>query len=135
MSNILVIYFIFLSLLYKVKLSKLLSDSEIILTIKGDGKQQILSNKGFQIKNNTSGKRQRYVYTTLPSEIFVNGKPINKIDYFVYNLTNEENEITIKFNKSLDNCNVMFGHLPNITKIQFINFDTSKVTNMAGMFY
>ena len=43
---------------------------------------------------------QNYKFDDKPSEILVNGMKINKIDYYVYNLTNEENNITIKFNKT-----------------------------------
>jgi surface protein len=64
----------------------------------------------------------------------VNGKIINEIEFYV-NLDEEENNITIKFNKKLKNCNVMFYGLSNITKINLKNFDTSEVTSMVGMFY
>ena len=49
-------------------------------------------------------------------------------------MTLDENNITIKFNKTLENCNVMFAGLSNIIKIYFKKFDFSG-TDMIGMFY
>ena len=65
-----------------------------------------------------------YTFNITPSEILVNGEKVNYIDYYVYNLTLEINNITIKFNQTLTNCNVMFSGLSNISNITFIHFDT-----------
>ena len=114
--------------------NKLLFDSGIYLTIKGKGTQQILNNYNVSIRNSVLSKNQNYTFNILPSEIFVNGKKIDLIDFYVYNLTLEENIIKIRFNKALTNCNVMFFNLNNITNIIFDNVDTSQVTNMKAMF-
>ena len=53
----------------------------------------------------------------------------------VYNLEDPENNITMIWDHLLTNCDLMFFSLTNITKIEFINFDTSEVTSMYGMFY
>ena len=106
----------------------MISDSEILLTIKGNNTQQILNNKSINLG-------RIYTFGTKPSEIIVNGEKINKIDYYIYNLSLEINNITIKFNQILINCNVMFYGLSNITNIKFINFNTSSVTSMRDMFY
>jgi len=115
-------------------LGKLINDSEIILTIKGKNIQPILNNHTYALYDKITGSNQHYTFDTKPSEILVNGKKIKEIDFYV-NLNEEENNIAIKFNKKLKNCNVMFYGLSNITKIDFKNFDTSEVTSMIGMFY
>ena len=98
------------------KINKLISDSEIILTVLGTDKQQIL-NSGFNQE---------------PSEILINGNKINKTDYYVDDLKLEENNITIRFNKTLTNYFRMFYGLSNIKKIIFSIFDFSG-TNTASM--
>ena len=108
--------------------------SEILLAIKGNKTQQILNNKSINLYY-TNTQTKNYQFNTKPSEILVNGIRINKIDFYVYNLTSEVNNITIRFNKSLTNCNVMFGNLANIIYINFDHFDTSKVIKITGMFY
>ena len=68
------------------------------------------------------------------SEVDVNGNKSNISDY--YNLLNKGiNEITIKFNKSLETCEKMFYYLDNIVIIDFLNFDSSNVKSMSWMFY
>ena len=116
----------------KKSLYKVIFDSEIILTIKGNNTQQILNNSTIKITD-SNDILNNYVFNELPSEILVNGNRINTIDFYVYNLTLDENNITIKFNKTLENCNVMFAGLSNITKIYFKKFDFS-TTQMIGMF-
>ena len=108
--------------------------SEILLTIKGNNTQQILNNKNINLfYSHTQSKN--YIFNTKPSEIYVNGNRIDNIDFYVYGLSKEINNITIRFNKTITNCNVMFGLLSNITYINFKHFDFSKVTDMTGMFY
>ena len=139
-----IIYFIFISniLCEDKKFLKIISDSEIILTIKGNNTQQILGKEvnefdGYHNKNAIfNGEPNKdYKFDAEPSEILVNGKKVNYTDYYVYNLTLQINNITIKFNQTLRNCNIMFYGLSNITNIFFIDFDTSSVTNMDYMFY
>ena len=72
-------------------------------------------------------------YTNYIFEVDINGKKSNIKDY--YNLLNDGiNEITIKFNKSLDTCSYMFAYLENIVFIDTWNFDSSDVKNVYGMF-
>ena len=99
------------------KMNKLIYNSEIVLTIRGTDQQQILYKQ----------------FSKKPSEILVNGDKIDIIDFYVYNLTFEENNITIKFNETLTNCDRMFYRLSNITKIAFNTFDFSG-TSMKYMF-
>ena len=83
----------------KQSLYKVISDSEIILTIKGNNTQPILNNKTIELSD-LYVKYYNYTFNETPSEILVNGNKINEIDFYVYNLTSDENIITIKFNKT-----------------------------------
>ena len=129
--------FIFFSIssskLSLARIDKLKTDSEIILAIKGKGNQPILNNQTIRLYDSLLDKYKNYIFNEIPSEVFINGNRTNKIDFYVYNLILEENIITIKFNKTLSNCNVMFYGLSNITKINFIKFDFSG-TDMSAMF-
>ena len=107
----------------------LLSVSEITITIIGSGDQYILNNKSVEIN------KISYNFNHIPDEILINGERQNYSGIVVYNLEREENIITMKFNESLTECNLMFYNLTNITEIDLSNFDTSKVTEMVGMFY
>ena len=103
---------------YKIKSLNL--NNEIIITIKGNGTQQILS----EYQNNK------------PSEIIVNNQYkkniINK--YYIEDLIGEINTITIKWNETLSDFSSMFRSLKNILSIDLSNFDASIVTNMESMF-
>ena len=127
--------FIQMSLEKKFNLRYLVSEYEIYITIKGNGSQQILNNKTIQLYDSISNRKNNYHFDYIPSEILVNGEPLDYIDYYVYNLVEEENNITIKFNVTIENCNVMFYGLPNITQIDFSKFDSSQITSMKAMFY
>ena len=112
----------------EIQYKKLISFGEIKITIKGLGEQPILSN-GFFVKDNINCS-----FNETPSEIIVNGVPQTILGKFVYNLTEEINNITIKYNYTITNCNLMFYNLSNIIRIDFSNFDTSQITNMQRMF-
>ena len=120
-NKLLIILFIcfpiYMQKLYSDKINTLISDTEIILTIKGTNRQQIL---------NTA-------FNKYPSEILINGNKTDIIDYYVYNLTLEENNITVRFNTTLTSCFKMFSGLLNITKITFNMLDFSG-TIMTYMF-
>ena len=123
------------NLINKYKKRKLIYVSEVILTIRGKGTQQILNNKSIPLWNYKIHGNKNYIFNNKPSEILVNGKRANKIDFYVYNLILEENNISIRFNEALTNCNAMFYGLSNIINIIFNNFDSSKVTSFEGMFH
>ena len=84
---------------------KLLIDSEIILIIKGKNTQKILNNESIEL---CASSCKYYAFNSIPSEIIINGNKANYIDYYVYNLSLEINNITIKFNVTLKNVNVMY---------------------------
>ena len=95
-------------------------DSEIIITLTGNiGSNNII-----------------YCYFwPLPDEIFLNDNKIGEKKCIV-NLNNQnETNIKMKWNTKLKTCMSMFYSLSNISHIDFLNFDTSLVTDMSSMFY
>ena len=101
--------------------------SEITITIKGTGTQQILSNYTDYCSYN------KVNFKTLPDKILVNMIE-QEIGKFVYNLENEYNNITMIWNNELTDCNGMFYRLSNITNIDFTNFDGSNLVDIRCMF-
>ena len=104
---------------------KLNSITKISIIVNGIGEQRILNDKYLN----------SHYFNDNPSEIFINDVIQNHTDKVVYNLDGPENNITMIWDHLLTNCDTMFYGLSNITKIEFINFDTSQVTSMYGMFY
>ena len=99
--------------------------SEITITIKGRGNQQIINNVELE------GNRPNY----MPDKILINGQEQEYTNNIVYNLTDEENDITMIMNYQVTNCIGMFYSMTNITKIDLSKFDSSQVTRMSYMFY
>ena len=91
-------------------------DSEIRLVVQGSGKQYFLS-------ANYGGIQ--------PFQIILNGEEEieNPSD-----LGEDRNNITLKFNEKIKDCEGMFSYLDNILEIDLSNFDMSMVTNMISMF-
>ena len=75
------------NLINKYKKRKLIYVSEVILTIRGKGTQQILNNKSIPLWDYKIHGNKNYIFNNKPSEILVNGKRANKIDFYVYGLT------------------------------------------------
>jgi len=120
-------FYLFINLTHETSLKKLNLDSEITIVIKGNGTQQILSNSETIV----------YSYTNyeLPNKILINGILQNYIEKYVYNLTNQINHITMKWNNQITNCNGMFQQLTNIISVDLSKFDSSKVVNFDSIFY
>ena len=97
--------------------------SIINLTIKGTGKQQILYDNSIDGSESLINKNQI-------DRIYVNGNIQNEIDYFVYNLTEPINNVTISFNTQFTNIKSMFYNCTSIVWIDLSDFDTSQVSNM-----
>jgi len=112
----------------KILLSKLNKFSEINLTLIGNGTQKILYNSNKNVDSKT------YRFNSVPSEILVNDKKINKLRFIVSGLKNEENNITIRWNYSFSFCGLLFFGLENITRIDLSNFDSSQCTDIMLMF-
>ena len=123
-------FFIFIQLCFarQIKLRKIISLNEIKLKITGGGNQTILSESLCFID------QMNHPFEQLPTEILVNDVPQEIIGKTVYNLSEGVNNVTMRWNYDLTNCNCMFSDLSNIISIDFFNFDTSKVTNMLYMF-
>jgi len=100
--------------------------SEISLVIKGKGEQKILSDDFIFEYYNDSNEN--------PFELFVNGNLQNYTGKSIYNLNEQTNNITIKFNFQLNSCKKMFYNLDNIIKFDLSKFDSSQVTDMTSMF-
>ena len=119
-------YFLLLLLIILIFIVYISAESNIIIiTIKGKGNQHILNNKTID----------NFYFNNTPSTILVNGITQNYTGFIVYNLTKQQNIITIKWNYTFINCNLMFYNLSNITKIDLSQFNSSKVINMNYMFY
>ena len=70
-----------------------------------------------------------------PDEILIEGNSYSLGEKnTIINLTNYENNITMKWNSSLTDCWNMFTGLSNLIEIDLTNFDFSKVTRMNSMF-
>ena len=124
-NNIFPIIFIFLLLIIlskEIKITNINLFSEINITIKGSMNQNILNNNNF-------------MFTPLPTQILINDEIQNYIDKIVYNLTEEINNITMRWESQITTCKYMFYGLSNITNIDLSNFDISEVTEMKYMFY
>ena len=107
------------------ELRKLSLITKISIIVNGTDNQNILNGKEFNNHN----------FNDNPSFIFINDELQNYTGKVVYNLKDSENNITIIWDHLLTNCDTMFLDLSNITKIEFIDFDTSQVISMYGMFY
>ena len=70
-----------------------------------------------------------------PDEILIEGNPCSLGEKnTVINLTNYENNITMRWNSPLTDCWRMFNGLSNLIEIDLTNFDFSEVTRMNTMF-
>ena len=112
----LIIVFIILSFSIYLSYEKDLYN-EITITIKGTGKQYIVS-KSSEI---------------IPSEIYVNEEKQNTAGRTV-NLVEEENIIILKWNSPVTDCSYLFATLNNIIGVDLSKFDSSSITNLHRMF-
>ena len=118
--------FFFINLLTEINTK--IQYSEITIKIKGKGTQKILNN----YDDSWCGSKS---FNSIPNQIYINNELQNYTGYTVYNLVNEINYITIKWNYSITNCNSMFYKLSNIEYIDFSKFNSSEVEDMVCMFY
>ena len=112
----------------QIKLRKIISLNEITVTIRGIGNQKILSD------SICPKAGINYTFEELPDDILINGESQGIRGKTVYNLSGEINNVTMRWNSNITNCNCMFSDLSNIISIDFSNFDTSQVENMLYMF-
>ena len=110
-----------LKLITIFSLIKLIKNNEILITIKGIGTQKILSD---------------YYKGVMPDQIIVNGENQSNTTKYIESLTQEINNISLKWNNQIiNNVSSMFRDLSNIIKFNFTNFDFSKIIDMSYMFY
>ena len=122
LSIIILFLFIFLSF-FEVSNSSELNDaeikSEILITIQG--KYLKILNEGYNIK---------------PNLIFLKGNEVNIQDNEIKipdNQKNNINNITMKWNRTIDDCSYMFYNLTLITYIDLSKFNFSLVTSTKMM--
>ena len=101
----------------EIKVRKLIFTYDIKITINKSGNQKILSD----------------TFENSPNSISINGQSQYEIKK-EYNLESETNTIIMKWN-DLENCNEMFKDLSNIDSIEFSNFESANILQMASMFY
>ena len=92
-------------------------ETEITITTNVGGEQYILYNN----------------FYASPYEVIVNGIPQTEAKK-KYNFESQDNNITLKFDTQLNNCELMFYNLKSITRIDLSQFDFSEVTTMKYMF-
>ena len=85
---------------------------EIILKIKGSGRNKIFSDK--------------FQNGYLPNYIYINGNRQNNVNY-IYNLPKIDNSVKLIWNNKIRNCAYMFYGCNKIYKFDFANFDTSQI--------
>ena len=112
----------------KCQLFNLNYESIITISIKGKGNHTILSSSALDYNGSY------YNFEEMPNKILINGILQNYTGKEVYNLPDGINNITMKWENDLINCNAMFYELTNIIRIDLSKFDSSKVINMTGMF-
>ena len=91
--------------------------SEIHLVIRGNGTQNLLSDKS----------------NIIPSKVYVNGVIDSSCNKTCY-LEGNKNSIILIFEEKINSCEAMFYGPSNITEIDLSKFDTSEVTIMSNMF-
>ena len=102
--------------------------NEVTIKIKGKGQQKILSDSNIC-------RDYRNSFNSFPDKITINGREVTSKKKYSYEMTEDINNVTMKWNNPLTNCNLMFKDLINIIYFDFSKFDTSKVSNMRCMFY
>ena len=105
--------------LSKTKFRKINYETIIIVEINEIGKQKIISQ-----------------YYPPPSQVYINEeKQIEISRDNIYDFKKEQNTIKMIWNDPLTSFNSMFNDCSKLTKIEFINLETSNINNMDTMFY
>ena len=125
--EVIIFFCLLIKSINETDLRKLNLESEITIIIEGKGTQQILSN--------TEYSYHEKVGYELPNQILVNGILQKDTGKYVYNLVNQRNNITMKWNSQITRCNCMFCYLTNIISVDLSKFDSSKVTTFDSFFY
>jgi len=112
--------FIFI-FIFLISISKIICLATILVTIKGTGNQQILNGQ----------------FNPIPSQIYVNGELQDYVGIYAYNLEQEINYITLKWNEDIEISSTyrMFHQLTNIKGVDIIDFIMSNFRDSRDMFY
>ena len=121
----LLIYFIFL-LLLKTSAKDLKRHLSILNDVDLEINMVVRKSKTILLSESYEGE--------LPYKIIINEKEEN-FESKYYDLEEEKNNITLKFNTQISSFASMFKNLENILEINISNFDMSQITNMENMFY
>ena len=70
----------------------------------------------------------------LPYKIVINGKEETYSYFKCYELNEEKNNITLKFNTQVKSCESMFESSNDILEIDLSDFDMTQVTSMENIF-
>ena len=117
-------YLMIIKITIIIHLFQLASLSNITLIVKGSGYNKLFGSEG-------GGKFDNNSY---PKEIYINGYKQNNINYY-YNFTQTINFVELIWDNAIYDCSYMFHECTNITEINLINFNSSKVVGMHYMFY
>ena len=114
-----------------------------ILILMAKEKENIISRYSYiTLKINKSGNQKVFNYgenplcspeSPYPDEIYINGINQSEIKMY-YPLTETNNNIKLVWYNNIIITRCMFLYCRNITEINLMNFDSSQVKDMAGMF-
>ena len=97
--------------------------SKITLKVKGIGTKIIFGNDA----------TKKFPTDYFPSEIYINGDIQETVNYSYY-FPEEENDVQLIWNDTINNTDNMFRQCSDIIEIDLSNFDSSLVTTMISMF-
>ena len=105
--------------------------NEITLKFNSIGKQRILySSHTQQYKN-----EKYYFFYNCPSKIYINNEEIkNLTNCTIINIQAYDSIIKLVWDKPLISTRYLFGNCVNIIEVNLTNFNTSLITDLAGMF-
>ena len=114
----------------KQNLCKVISDSEIILTIKGNNTQPILNNQIIELSD-LNVKHHNYTFNETPSEILVNGNKVNITSEYQFD-SQGEHTIQIYFKKPLKSMNNFFSKWEDLIEV---NLSFSNIDDVSTMYH
>ena len=88
-----------------------------------------------KIKINETGYQNviNQYFSRLPDEIYINNIKVGENTRSI-NVENKEDYIILRWNDKLNYISNMFSYLSNITEIEFINFNSTGIVSLNGMF-
>ena len=116
--------------------------TSLLQIILSNNNLKYIENKFYNITLKINGTGNKKIFTSnkyfnssyYPNMIYINGIKKSTINYSYY-LNKKDNIVKLIWNNRINSCLHMFMECEDITEIDFSNFDTSMVTNMASMFW